>query len=60
MTPEKCDPGEKQGRVGVQIMGRAEGEDLVCGSMGEVPNCCSAMAVEEKGNKKCVDLPGVI
>lgn len=60
MAPEKCDPGEKQGCVGVQITGRAEYEELACGSMEEVPICCFATAVEEKGSKKRVDLPGPI
>jgi len=60
VAPKKCDPGEKQGPLGVRITGRAEDEDLVSGSMGQVPNWCFATAVQEKGNKKRGVLPGLI
>lgn len=59
-APWRLDPGEKQSCACVQVTGRAEDNELVCGSTGKVPNYCFATAVEEKRNKKEVELSGTI
>lgn len=59
-APWRLHPGEQQGCACVQVPGRAEDKELVCGSTEEVPNCCFATAVEEKRNKEGVELSGTI
>lgn len=58
--PEFPAPRKKQACACVQVIGRAEDKELVCGKTEEAPNYCFAISLEEKMNKEGVELSGTI